>query len=49
MGIDRGLRFLTVAYDENDDRVGAMNIQLLGTLWISGEERAHFEKITTSD
>ncbi|MBR4153059.1 MAG: transposase [Selenomonadaceae bacterium] len=36
-------------YRSNDDRVGAMNIQLLGTLWISGDERPHFEKITTSD
>ena len=36
-------------YRSNDDRVGAMNIQLLGTLWISGEERPHFEKVTTSD
>ena len=35
-------------YRSNDDSVGAMNIQLL-TLWISGEERPHFEKITTSD
>ena len=36
-------------YRSNDDRIGAMNIQLLGTLWISGEERPHFEKVTTSD
>lgn len=36
-------------YRSNDDRVGAMNIQLLGTLWISGDERPHFEKVTTSD
>ena len=36
-------------YRSNDDRIGAMNIQLLGTLWISGDERPHFEKITTSD
>ena len=25
-------------YQANDDQVGAMNIQLLGTLWISGNE-----------
>ena len=36
-------------YRSNDDRVGAMNIQLLGTMWISGEERPYFEKVTTSD
>lgn len=36
-------------YRSNDDRIGAMNIQLLGALWISGEERPHFEKVTTSD
>ena len=34
-------------YRSNDDRIGAMNIQLLGTLWISGEDNPHFEKITT--
>lgn len=34
-------------YRSNDDRIGAMNIQLLGTLWISGEDKPHFEKITT--
>ena len=31
-------------YRSNDDRIGAMNIQLLGTLWISGEDKPHFEK-----
>lgn len=36
-------------YRSNDDRIGAMNIQLLGTLWISGKERPHFEKVTTSE
>lgn len=35
-------------YRSNDDRVGAMNIQLLGTLWISGEEHPHFERVTGS-
>ena len=31
-------------YHSNDDRVGAMNIQLLGTKWISGEKNPVFEK-----
>ena len=35
-------------YRSNDDRVGAMNIQLLGTWWISGNDRPHFEKATVS-
>lgn len=34
-------------YRSNDDRIGAMNIQILGTLWISGEDKPHFEKVTT--
>ena len=29
-------------YQANDDQVGAMNIQLLGTLWISGTENPKF-------
>ena len=29
-------------YQANDDQVGAMNIQLLGTLWISGNENPKF-------
>ena len=33
-------------YRSNDDRVGAMNIQLLGTQWISGEDKPSFSKIT---
>ena len=36
-------------YRSNDDRVGAMNIQLLGTLWISGEDRPHFEKVAACE
>jgi IS605 OrfB family transposase len=36
-------------YRSNDDRIGAMNIQILGTLWISGEDRPHFEKITACE
>ena len=30
-------------YQANDDQVGAMNIQLLGTLWISGNENPKFK------
>lgn len=30
-------------FKTNDDRVGAMNIWLLGTLWVSGEERPSFK------
>ena len=29
-------------YQANDDQVGAMNIQSLGTLWISGNEHPKF-------
>lgn len=29
-------------YRSNDDRVGAMNIQFLGTLWVSGDEHPRF-------
>ena len=29
-------------FSSNDDRVGAMNIYLLGTLWVVGEEEPHF-------
>ena len=36
-------------YRSNDGRIGAMNIQLLGTLWISGEDKPHFEKITACE
>ena len=31
-------------YQSNDDRIGAMNIQLLGTMWISGNKAPKFEK-----
>ncbi|WP_143450660.1 zinc ribbon domain-containing protein, partial [Ligilactobacillus agilis] len=34
-------------YRSNDDRLGAMNIQLLGTQYISGQEQPKFE-LTTS-
>ena len=36
-------------YRSNDDRIGAMNIQLLGTMHVSGNESPHFEKITASE
>ncbi len=31
-------------YNSNDDRIGAMNIQLLGTMWISGDNNPQFCK-----
>lgn len=31
-------------YRSNDDRVGAMNIQQLGALWISGDEHPRYSK-----
>lgn len=36
-------------YCSNDDRIGAMNIQLLGTMYVSGNESPHFEKITAPE
>jgi len=30
-------------YRSNDDRVGAMNTQYLGALWVSGEEHPHLD------
>lgn len=35
-------------YQSNDDRIGAMNIQLLGTLWISGDNHPHYERTATA-
>lgn len=35
-------------YNSNDDRIGAMNIQLLGTMWISGDNNPRYERITTA-
>ena len=32
-------------YKSNDDRIGAMNIQLLGTMWISGDNNPHYERM----
>mgnify|MGYP004459352907 CR=1 FL=1 len=36
------------SYKSNDDRIGAMNIQLLGTMWISGDNNPRYERITTA-
>ncbi len=35
-------------YKSNDDRTGAMNIQHLGTIWLSGDNNSHYERITTT-
>jgi IS605 OrfB family transposase len=35
-------------YRSNDDRIGAMNIQLLGTMWISGDNHPRYKRITTA-
>ncbi|WP_143450202.1 zinc ribbon domain-containing protein, partial [Ligilactobacillus agilis] len=35
-------------YRSNDDRLGAMNIQLLGTQYISGQEQPKFELTTNA-
>lgn len=35
-------------YRSNDDRIGAMNIQLLGTQYISGQEQLKFELTTNA-
>lgn len=35
-------------YSSNDDRIGAMNIQLLGTQYISGQEQPKFELTTNA-
>ena len=35
-------------YRSNDDRIGAMNIQFLGTMWISGDNHPRYERITTA-
>ena len=32
-------------YQSNDDRIGAMNIQQLGTRWLSGDESPHYTRI----
>ncbi len=36
------------SYISNDDRIGAMNIQLLGTVYISGQEQPKFELTTNT-
>ena len=35
-------------YKSNDDRIGVMNIQLLGTMWISGDTHPRYERVTTT-
>ena len=35
-------------YKSNDDRIGTMNIQVLGTMWISGDNNPRYERITTA-
>lgn len=35
-------------YKSNDDRIGAMNIQFLGTMWISGNNNPRYERIITT-
>ncbi len=35
-------------YQSNDDRIGAMNIQLLGSMWISGDSNPRYESKTTA-
>ena len=35
-------------YKSNDDRIGAMNIQLLGTMWISGDTHPRYGRVTTT-
>lgn len=36
-------------YCSNDDRIGAMSIQLLGTQYISGNKRPSFSKLITGE
>lgn len=36
-------------YKSNDDRIGAMNIQLLGTQYVSGNDRPAFSKLTANE
>ena len=31
-------------YQSNDDRIGAMNLQMLGTLYVSGDEHPRIRK-----
>lgn len=35
-------------FKSNDDRVGAMNLYVLGTLWVSGEESPTFKQASVS-
>ena len=36
-------------YKSNDDRIGAMNIQMLGTLWVSGNEKPSIRRMTVAE
>ena len=36
-------------YRSNDDRVGAINIQLLGTMWVLGDNHPRYERMTVSE
>ena len=36
-------------YSSNDDRIGAMNIHMLGTMWLSGNEMPSIKKLTASE
>lgn len=36
-------------YESNDDRIGAMNIQMLGTLWVSGNEKPSIRRMTIAE
>ncbi len=35
-------------YRSNDDRIGAMNIQQLGTMWISGDNHPRYERMEST-
>mgnify|MGYP000107803424 CR=1 FL=1 len=35
-------------YKSNDDRIGAMNIQILGTMWITGDNNPRYERINST-
>lgn len=36
-------------YRANDDLTGARNIQMLGTLWVSGNEKPSIKKLAVSE
>ncbi|WP_143450655.1 zinc ribbon domain-containing protein, partial [Ligilactobacillus agilis] len=45
---EQDYHFSNCDYRSNDDRLGAMNIQLLGTQYISGQEQPKFELTTNA-